>query len=336
MGQSGHDRIKHAIVAPRSTAARLAWMSAGLVCATGIRLALDRGAYGVPFLTFYPVILLSAVFLGVPYAALTALGAAAIVYTLFDSPFESAGLGPGQIVMMLLFLAAFAIIILTGQVLRNLVLENEEHLRQADAFNTELQHRTKNALQIMRSLIARRPRGEDPAEFYANLASRLDALAKANELLRFGVLESCDMGELIASTLRPFDARRFRVSGHKCVVGKSAATPLVMALHELCTNATKYGALSEEGGSVAIVWRPAQHGTGVEINWRECGGPAVSPPVRRGFGSRILVANGGLRKVQLNWNKDGLECLLEADGGANLDRGKIAVSHVNDAAVSCQ
>lgn len=316
MAQTGLDRIKQAIIAPRSAAMKLAWMCGGLAGATGLRLALDRGAYGVPFLTFYPLILLTAIFLGGRYATMTAACAALIVNYVFLSAPWLAAENVACAIMLLLYLLTIGIIVGTGHVLRTLVLENEEHLRQSDAFNVELQHRTKNALQIMRSLIARGPRGEDPEAYAQNLAGRLDALAKANELLRFGALESCDIGALVASTLAPFDATRIHIAGKRCHVAKSATTPLVMALHELCTNATKYGALSSEGGQVSITWmaQAGDRAQAVAIDWREQHGPPVAPPTRRGLGSRVLVANNGLRAVELDWAAAGLVCRMRVDG----------------------
>ena len=315
MGEPWLVRIKQAIVAPQPVAMKLAWLVGGIACATGLRLVLDRGAYGVPFLTFYPLILLASIFLGGRYAAATAAVAVFMVNRVFAAPWLASE-GPARVVMLLLYLMTFGVIVATGHVMRSLVLENEEHLRQTNAFNTELQHRTKNALQIMRSLIARGPRGEDPAAYYENLAGRLDALAKANELLRFGMLESCEIGTLVAATLEPFDSSRFRISGKNCLVAKSATTPLVMALHELCTNATKYGALSAEDGHVAIGWGIEDCGSGpfVSIDWCEHGGPPVAAPTRRGLGSRILTPNGGLRAVDLEWRPAGLCCRMHADG----------------------
>ncbi len=307
-------RIKRALIAPRSAPARLGILLAMLALATGLRLLIDGGENGVPFLTFYPVILLSAIFLGGGYAVLSSVLAIAIVRWGFPSvPWIGAPLAE-RFAMLALFAITIAIIIVTGHVLRQLVLENETYIRQQESFNSELQHRTKNALQIMRALIARGPRGEDPASYFQTLAGRLDSLAKANELLRFGVLESAGIAQLVDAAIGPFGREHFTVAGPDCQVSRSAATPLMMALHELCTNALKYGALSAEGGTVTIAWRAAgPDDAPLELDWTERGGPPVAIPTHHGLGWRLLSPTGGLRRVTREWQESGLTCQMWAD-----------------------
>jgi len=305
--------IKQAIIAPRSRLAKTCILLSALAFGTALRLAIDAGANGVPFLTFYPVILLAAIFLGGGYAALAAVLAVLCVrLALPDAPWIAATL-PARLVMFALYSLTILIIIVTGDVMRRLVLENEAYIRQQDTFNSELQHRTKNALQIMRALIARGPRGEDPARYFQTLAGRLDSLAKANELLRFGALESAGIGPLVDAAIAPFGRDHFVVSGPDCQVSRPAATPLMMALHELCTNAHKYGALSADGGTVTIAWQVARSGASLEIEWTERGGPPVDLPTHRGLGWRLLAPNGGLRRVDLDWQREGLVCRMVAD-----------------------
>jgi two-component sensor histidine kinase len=88
---------------------------------------------------------------------------------------------------------------------------------------------------------------------------------------------------------------------------------LTMALHELGTNATKYGSLSTDGGKVLVSWRATEGG--MELVWEERGGPPVRPPSKRGLGSRILSASGALRTVELDYRPEGVVCRigLEAD-----------------------
>jgi len=209
------------------------------------------------------------------------------------------------------YFLTIGILILTGETMRQLVVENEAHAEQAEAFNIELQHRTKNALQMMRALASRASRATDPAEFYSMLSGRLDALAKANELLRFGVLPSCDMEELVNAVLHPFRSAQLQRSGPPCQVDRDAVTPLMMALHELCTNATKYGALSVETGRVVLTWTEPQGGV-IALEWQESGGPPVMPPQTKGIGSRLLQAHGALSRVDLDFRADGVRCRIAA------------------------
>ncbi|WP_264423112.1 HWE histidine kinase domain-containing protein [Novosphingobium sp. KCTC 2891] len=272
-----------------------------------IRWLIDRGAYGFPFITFSPVILLAAIFLDWRHAILTAMLAAVAVEVFFV---RAAIAGTG-FVFFALYALTIAILVLAGEMLRQVVIENENRATEAEAFNIELQHRAKNALQMMRALASRASQATDPAEFYALLSGRLDALARSNELLRFGALPSCEVRELVDAALRPFRSGQIIIEGQPCHVHKNAVTPLMMALHELATNATKYGALSVDGGQVALAWRPVPTGT-VRFEWQERGGPPVRPPARRGIGARLLQAHGALEQVDLAYDRDGVRCRLEA------------------------
>lgn len=84
----------------------------------------------------------------------------------------------------------------------------------------------------------------------------------------------------------------------------------MMGLHELCTNATKHGALSRDEGRVAIRWRLGQSPDEVDFEWSESGGPRVEEPRSRGMGSRLLVANGGMKGVSMQFEPGGLQCRI--------------------------
>lgn len=310
------DAVKRAIVARRSHASRLALMLGWIALATVLRLVLDRGAYGVPFLTFFPVMLLCAVFLGGWYAMLAAVSCAFIASRLFMAEPWFHNPDAPRFLLTAVYALSIATIVLLGHVLRRVIQENDAHIRQAESFNLELQHRTKNALQIVRALVSRRPPAEDSATFHAALTGRLDALAKANELLHFGEVAACSLRELVDSALEPFDPGRFRLSGPDCRLTNAATTPVLMALHELGTNAIKYGALAG-AGIVLLDWtevpgHPGKAAGTIVLLWREEGGPPVVPPVRKGLGSRLLVANGGLLGVELDFASDGVVCRMTA------------------------
>lgn len=310
-----HDEIRKLIVTPPSPGRKALALAAGLALAVLVRLALDGGSAGFLFLTFLPVVLLASVLLGSRWAILGAVLSMVLVRLLFLPDGLIDLLHPARaLVFLLLYTVTVAIIIRTGHAVRALVIENEAHRKQQEVFNLELQHRTKNALQMMRALIARGPREDDPATYVAKLGGRLDALAKANELLRFGILTAAPLADLVRAAIAPFDPHRIQISGPACWIDRSAATPLMMALHELCTNATKYGGLSTDQGEVSIRWTVEPDGAPgtVRLVWEESGGPSVSPPTHRGLGARLLAPNGGMSAVQMEWRPQGLVCTLEA------------------------
>jgi PAS domain S-box-containing protein len=162
----------------------------------------------------------------------------------------------------------------------------------------EMNHRVKNFFAVAGSLVTMSARSAQTTEELATtLRDRLGALMRANELVRPAITESGSVASAHESTLdallsalfAPYmsdSERRIVVDGPLISIGSSAATALALVLHELGTNAVKYGALSAEGGSVEIAW----HGDGetVRLEWTERGGPAlVGPPEEEGFGSKL-------------------------------------------------
>lgn len=302
------------MIARRSHAMRLALAAMAVAVTTALRLLIGPQA-GVPFITYFPAVLLSAAFLGLYYALGVLAACTLLAVWLFLPPIPSTALMWQQLLVILLFVTGSLTTVLVGSLLRSAVIELDRRAGEIEAFNTELQHRTNNALQLVQALARRASHSTDPAEFYETLGSRLDALAKGNQLLRYGALPSCDMHELVEACLAAFPEGQFRVSGQSCAIGKSAAVPVMMALHELCTNAAKYGALSTDQGHVELNWS-ADPGADalIRLSWKEVGGPPVSSPSRKGFGTRLLMPHKGLRSVELEFLPGGVQCHMTAEG----------------------
>lgn len=279
-----------------------------VIVPTGLRWLLVGNYLGVPFVLYFPVILLIAVNIGWRYAVLTAIGCAVVGVHLFWPAFFDLTASQ-QAAVLGMFAVSIATMIFMGQLLRDSILAIEAQARQSEDFNRELQHRTKNSLQMMRALASQASKATDPAEFYSTLGGRLAALAKSNELLRFGAAEACEMDELMREATAPFDTARISYAGPPCSVSRNGCTPLMMALHELGTNASKYGALSVPEGRVAIVWEAAERH--IEIDWQETGGPRVAgTPARKGIGARLLTPNGDMNEVEVRYDPGGVCCTL--------------------------
>lgn len=164
--------------------------------------------------------------------------------------------------------------------------------------NQELVHRSRNAYALVSALVNQTFRdASDPREIKRELTDRLGALVRAQDVL----MESGSGGQSIAAlcerALEPFldGTDRITISGPDLAIGREQVTALGLALHELATNAVKYGALSTASGTVTLSWSvsatPVHPEATVErfcLSWQETGGPAVDPPERRGFGSRII------------------------------------------------
>ncbi|HEY7959971.1 MAG TPA: sensor histidine kinase, partial [Sphingomicrobium sp.] len=127
-----------------------------------------------------------------------------------------------------------------------------------------------------------------------------------------------DLSEVVARALDGFNSTRFGVSGSRVELSERQTLAFSMALHELVTNATKYGALSNSAGTVAICWKV--EGESLRFRWTESGGPPVSAPGTLGFGSRLLerVVVSDLRgDVEFDYNPAGLRCSINAPMASN-------------------
>ncbi|MBW8752899.1 MAG: sensor histidine kinase [Sphingomonadales bacterium] len=286
---------------------QLAIVLSAVAMAAAVRWFADRGEHGAPFVTFLPIVMIAAIFLEWPYAGLSAIVSVITVIGLFgDHARLQATFTNFSLWGAFAFVAAFMIVL--GHILRRAFIELDTQTEKIRSFNAELQHRTKNTLQIVRALASRAARSTDPVEFYNTLSGRLDAMAKANELLGLGSFQAREIADLVNAAIQPFPAWAIQASGPPCLIAGEPGMQLMMALHELGTNAMKYGALSSERGRVAIAWH---QGDGViALSWEEQGGPPVSPPTKQGLGSRILSPGGPFRTVDLDFRPEGLVCRL--------------------------
>jgi len=185
----------------------------------------------------------------------------------------------------------------------------------------ELDHRVKNLLATVQSVARQtfRSAGTDHAVIEM-FNRRLAAIADAHALLMRGVEQSASLTELVGVSIKPFDLAkpsRFAVEGPDVVLNSRAALALGMALHELCTNAVKYGALSGETGRVRISWHleeTVDHPI-LDLCWQEIDGPPVSPPERSGFGSLMIerILSSQIEgKAEMRFAEDGLIARLRA------------------------
>lgn len=183
----------------------------------------------------------------------------------------------------------------------------------------ELNHRVKNTLATVQSIAAQSLRhGEDVASVRETFEARLIALSQAHNLLTRDNWRGASLAELLATELMPYGGargERVTLAGERVWLQPNTAVALGMAFHELATNAVKYGALSNEDGRVHVTWTlgPGPGPRQLRIVWREIGGPPVSKPQRRGFGSRVIV--GGLAHqldgmVDLDFAPAGVICTI--------------------------
>ena len=175
----------------------------------------------------------------------------------------------------------------------------------------EVDHRAKNALALAQSIV-RLSRAESVKEYATTVEGRINALARVHTILSLSSWRGAEIGKLVSDEMAPYSSGgQVRTCGPEVRLQPATAQTLALALHELLTNSAKYGALSTLSGYLSITWQTGDNM--LVLTWEETGGPLVSEPTSRGFGTRGLMASiesqlGG--KAQFDWRTEGLVCRL--------------------------
>jgi PAS domain S-box-containing protein len=200
------------------------------------------------------------------------------------------------------------------------ITEQKRREEQIGLLAREADHRTKNLLALAQATV-HLTNGETAAELKTAIEGRLRALANAHTLLAQSRWAGANLRNLALEELSPYcaeddgkDGSRARIEGPSLMLEQQPAQAIALALHELTTNAVKYGALSVPSGRIALTWRQ-QSINRLAVRWIETGGPQVTPPARKGFGTRVMARiceqlNG---ELNFDWRADGLVCDIVID-----------------------
>jgi len=195
------------------------------------------------------------------------------------------------------------------------ITERRQAERVKEHLVNEIRHRVKNTLGTVQAMAVQTFR-KAPREERDMFIGRLHALADAHDVLTQRDWSSVSLREMARRALKPFDAKQNRLSsdGPDADISPNRSLLLAMILHELGTNAVKYGALSNAEGTVRVVWA-VEHDKGVRrltLVWHEEGGPAVSPPTHKGFGSRMIehAIKGEQGVSEFRFDPKGLSCRI--------------------------
>lgn len=200
--------------------------------------------------------------------------------------------------------------------------DHKQEQTQSRMLIDELNHRVKNTLATVQSIVREALRNAPkPEVIRESIESRLFALSRSHDLLTHENWEGAGLLDLINAALEPFGvsngrAEHFVIAGSNIRVSPKVALALGIAIHELATNAVKYGAFSNKTGSVSIAWsvEPSPRSNRLVLRWQEKDGPPVTPPSRKGFGSRVIergLAHELEGTVNLDYRTDGLVCTID-------------------------
>ena len=175
----------------------------------------------------------------------------------------------------------------------------------------EAEHRTKNILATVLATV-RLSHSDTPHDLKEVIEGRIDALAKVHELFVQSRWTGAELHSLVAQELLPYRGEtegRVRIDGPPIMLEPNMAQAVAISLHELATNAAKYGSLSAADGRVEIAWSHTSDGR-LSLRWIESGGPTVTPPTHRGFGTRVMenIIAQLKGEVRFDWRDQGLGC----------------------------
>jgi two-component sensor histidine kinase/DNA-binding response OmpR family regulator len=193
------------------------------------------------------------------------------------------------------------------------ITERKEAEQRQALLAREVDHRARNTLAVVQSIL-RLTRADSVSDLVTALDGRVQALARAHTLLSNTRWQGADLTRLVAEEMDPYrdaEAARVETNGPTVLLRPSMAQAFALVLHELATNAAKYGALSALGGRVKVNWQLQPER--LVIDWTETGGPATTTPTKNGFGTRVVIATierelGG--EATFEWRPAGLHCLL--------------------------
>jgi two-component sensor histidine kinase len=238
-----------------------------------------------PLETFYPAVLFAALIGGIGPGIVAAVFGGLVTWWALMPPYFSFGLSAyADRITLLTYVVASALIVWGADYFRGLSkrLEDEEHFRKLAV--EELAHRLKNKTATIQAIISIQLRNSP--QIRDDILGRLIALATADGLLAQAHEQGAFIHDIVAAELGPYVASRASILGSNVLLPPKPALTMALLVHELATNAAKYGALSVPDGRVSIT-SSLSHAV-LHVEWRESAGPAVSSPTRRGFGLRLL------------------------------------------------
>ena len=273
--------------------AELGWFSAAALAVACVAAATaTRALLGIligstlAFATFFPAVLVAALFGGRKAGFISIPLSIVAVWWAFVEPAYTFGMiSAVQGANFVLFALSSLLVVVLALAHRRIVFDLEDQERSRDLLIHELEHRSKNLLAVIASLVNQTVKDTDEAD---TLIARMRAAADNRDLLDDPSGHEMDLRVLLATTVQePYGRQRIALSGPEIILNGWHARSLRIVFHELTTNAVKYGALSNADGRIEIDW--TRSGRALAIVWRESGGPKVAAPTKFNFGSKLIT-----------------------------------------------
>jgi two-component sensor histidine kinase len=298
---------------------------AALTCRMAADQFVDQGLY---FTFLFPAVLVAGLFGGTWSAVSTAFFGAILIAYIWRPPRYSFDLTGDGLFRLVSFWAVGSMVILLTAFVHTVLNKLAAAEHHAATTAREMQHRVQNALTLVQAIARQTFRTSDNlAGAQEVFSARLAALGRAQALIDEGVDENVTVATLIKTALNPFDTGQFALSGPSLFLPKDVGVSFALLLHELATNAIKYGALSSAAGRVEITWQKETSERGCLI-WKEQSGPAVIQPSRTGFGSKLLRAAfpQGRGDASIAFEPDGVRCTISFPIQSDVVERRIASS----------
>lgn len=260
------------------------------------------------FVAFFPAVILAALFAGF-WPGIAALALSVFVgIALFVPSNLMAGLPVSFVSNLVIYLVAGFSTVWLGHLFRSAVRELQAEQAQRELILKEVEHRGRNMGALGAAIVEFSLKENREAASLIN--TRMRALQTTNDLITRAPKMEPDIESIVRQELAPYDLARCSMRGGSLPLRSDIARAAGLVIHELATNAVKYGALSKSDGRVEIDW--ARHADAIEIRWKESGGPKIEAPMRTGFGTKLIdtTVKGLNGTVEREFGEDGFSCRI--------------------------
>jgi len=279
----------------------------GVLCAALLREAFGLLGATLNFATFYPAIFIIALVAGPLAATLGLVLSILVVY--WRSRYGFASLNATTAVNLVLFAFSAGLVVWLADAYRRAIRTMMRQNRERDLLLRELDHRGRNMLTIIESIVRSTA---SPHYLLADaIMGRIRALSIANELVIHSGLKPIGLTAVLENGLKPYDRTKWAVTGEDIELPPEAARVTALMVHELATNAAKYGAFKGNGGKLQVTW--TKHGDEVDLRWEEATAHPVAPPTEYGFGTRLVMRSLGRLggSIESDFRSEGLRCRIK-------------------------